>query len=331
MRSATREPPENVAKWIGALPEDRGSPTWLGGFEVSWVLPPDSNLPAWTDVQELAQAGFVDACLTTTPVWSVCFVDASGNEVKTIYRLGVSFVSDEGGLVHLVMGSTTVAKLRPESPEDGRNLVSVEMPPDAKVVMETFRRVPGVGEGDTFICAETGALEYVGIAAAVFSLLLQRAGLSLSEWGLVQDLADEGAVISPLQLSYRGIPARRAATALRRAAAYRLIRRVEGGYQVAPALSWYSMVVHLLPEFGLSLEDVLGERPGRQRIPAQLRFRILQRDGFRCVYCGRSEQDGAVLHIDHVTPVASGGLTVEGNLATACDQCNLGKSDTDVV
>jgi 5-methylcytosine-specific restriction endonuclease McrA len=64
----------------------------------------------------------------------------------------------------------------------------------------------------------------------------------------------------------------------------------------------------------------------RDPIPAQLRFQVLQRDAFRCRYCGRSQQDGARLHVDHVIPVAAGGDTVEGNLMTACEQCNLGKA-----
>jgi Restriction endonuclease len=66
-------------------------------------------------------------------------------------------------------------------------------------------------------------------------------------------------------------------------------------------------------------------------IPARLRFRVLQRDAFRCQYCGKSARDGAVLHLDHVVPVAAGGATTEDNLITACEICNLGKSATEVV
>jgi HNH endonuclease len=70
----------------------------------------------------------------------------------------------------------------------------------------------------------------------------------------------------------------------------------------------------------------------RSSIPAQLRFNILQRDGFRCRYCGRTGREpGVVLHVDHVVPVASGGLTTEDNLMTACAACNLGKSAHSVV
>lgn len=69
----------------------------------------------------------------------------------------------------------------------------------------------------------------------------------------------------------------------------------------------------------------------REPIPAQLRFRVLQRDGFRCRYCGRGAAQGAVLQLDHVVPVVAGGETSEDNLITACIDCNLGKSATDVI
>lgn len=70
---------------------------------------------------------------------------------------------------------------------------------------------------------------------------------------------------------------------------------------------------------------------GRDPIPPQLRFRVLQRDSFRCQYCGRSAREGAVLHLDHVVPVAAGGETSEANLITACDTCNMGKTDHPVL
>jgi 5-methylcytosine-specific restriction endonuclease McrA len=68
-------------------------------------------------------------------------------------------------------------------------------------------------------------------------------------------------------------------------------------------------------------------RRARDPLPAQLRFRILQRDGFRCRYCGRpGSAPGVILHVDHVVPFVAGGDSSEGNLLTACEECNLGKS-----
>jgi 5-methylcytosine-specific restriction endonuclease McrA len=72
-------------------------------------------------------------------------------------------------------------------------------------------------------------------------------------------------------------------------------------------------------------------RPTRDPIPPQLRFRVLQRDNFRCAYCGKGRADGAVLHVDHVVPVMAGGETTEDNLITACEECNLGKSARSVL
>ena len=54
------------------------------------------------------------------------------------------------------------------------------------------------------------------------------------------------------------------------------------------------------------------------------RFRILQRDGFRCQYCGRTPPS-IVLHVDHVVPVVDGGENEDQNLVAACSDCNHGK------
>ena len=65
----------------------------------------------------------------------------------------------------------------------------------------------------------------------------------------------------------------------------------------------------------------------RSSIPLGLRYKVLSRDRFRCVICGRSPAtDLAVtLHVDHVMPVAAGGKTTEKNLRATCADCNLGK------
>ena len=67
----------------------------------------------------------------------------------------------------------------------------------------------------------------------------------------------------------------------------------------------------------------------RQRLPitAQLRFRVLERDKFKCVYCGMPGTH-CILEVDHVTPVAGGGTNDMSNLAASCADCNAGKSST---
>jgi hypothetical protein len=62
---------------------------------------------------------------------------------------------------------------------------------------------------------------------------------------------------------------------------------------------------------------------------AKTSFRIYERDGFRCAYCGHSSYEhGAVLHLDHIIPRSAGGLDIAGNLITACAKCNCEKKDS---
>jgi hypothetical protein len=68
----------------------------------------------------------------------------------------------------------------------------------------------------------------------------------------------------------------------------------------------------------------------RGRVASGLRFDVFMRDDFRCRYCGRSADDGAILHTDHVVPESRGGPTTLENLVTACMDCNLGKSDKEL-
>lgn len=60
------------------------------------------------------------------------------------------------------------------------------------------------------------------------------------------------------------------------------------------------------------------------------RFEALDRDGFRCRYCGANPRsDGAIeLHVDHLIPRAQGGDNSLENRVTACQACNLGKGSS---
>ena len=76
------------------------------------------------------------------------------------------------------------------------------------------------------------------------------------------------------------------------------------------------------------------ERPPRKLFGARnslsnrLRWTVLKRDNFRCVACGVSASEGAVLEVDHIEPVAKGGFDTINNLQTLCNHCNSGKTDT---
>ena len=65
----------------------------------------------------------------------------------------------------------------------------------------------------------------------------------------------------------------------------------------------------------------------RSPVPSKLREHVYRRDMRTCVYCGCPvAPDG--FHLDHVKPVALGGLTNKTNLVTACPDCNQRKGDT---
>ena len=65
----------------------------------------------------------------------------------------------------------------------------------------------------------------------------------------------------------------------------------------------------------------------RSIVTNSLRYDVMKRDGFRCVLCGASAEDGALLHVDHIIPIARGGTSEMDNLRTLCDACNSGKKD----
>ena len=52
---------------------------------------------------------------------------------------------------------------------------------------------------------------------------------------------------------------------------------------------------------------------------------ILERDGYRCVMCGKGEKEGVELHIDHIKPKDLGGEAIIENGQTLCGQHNYRK------
>jgi hypothetical protein len=78
----------------------------------------------------------------------------------------------------------------------------------------------------------------------------------------------------------------------------------------------------------IPVEIPSGHKTGRDP-SLRLRFRVMKRDNFSCRACGESPalRPGLSLHVDHVQAWSLGGETIEGNLQTLCEACNLGKSN----
>lgn len=68
----------------------------------------------------------------------------------------------------------------------------------------------------------------------------------------------------------------------------------------------------------------------RSSMTKKIRFEVFKRDSFKCQYCGKSAPE-VILHVDHIKPVSKGGDNDIMNLITACESCNQGKSDRELI
>ncbi|ATB69879.1 hypothetical protein SJPD1_1774 [Sulfurospirillum diekertiae] len=87
-------------------------------------------------------------------------------------------------------------------------------------------------------------------------------------------------------------------------------------------------------ENDIEFVKLIQEKPKKTRyINEKVRLKILKRDNYRCIKCGRSPAThlGIALHIDHIKPFSKGGDNSEENLQTLCDKCNLGKGNDESV
>lgn len=63
----------------------------------------------------------------------------------------------------------------------------------------------------------------------------------------------------------------------------------------------------------------------------RLRYEVLREQKGRCQCCGRSAKDGVKMHVDHIIPLSKdwSKRLDKNNLQVLCEDCNLGKSNTD--
>lgn len=93
---------------------------------------------------------------------------------------------------------------------------------------------------------------------------------------------------------------------------------------------WYQNRIKRDPEYILYRKEYLRkwnkENGYKYTKGLSVRFKVLNRDSFTCQYCGQKAPN-VELHVDHVIPRSKGGLSSIDNLVTACQDCNLGKSN----
>lgn len=64
-------------------------------------------------------------------------------------------------------------------------------------------------------------------------------------------------------------------------------------------------------------------------ISPRKRQKVFERDGFRCVNCGKTKEY-AQLEADHIITIANGGTNDIENLQTLCYECNLKKKQSGI-
>lgn len=76
-------------------------------------------------------------------------------------------------------------------------------------------------------------------------------------------------------------------------------------------------------ELSESGEISISSLPKRDRIPQNVMDKVWNRDGGKCVQCGKSEK----LEFDHIIPHSRGGSNTVRNLQLLCENCNRVKSN----
>ena len=71
------------------------------------------------------------------------------------------------------------------------------------------------------------------------------------------------------------------------------------------------------------LERMMNVEQGRT-FKGRLRQIIMERDGYKCVLCGKGADDGVKLEVDHIKAWEDGGRTIYNNGRTVCSECNKG-------
>lgn len=88
-------------------------------------------------------------------------------------------------------------------------------------------------------------------------------------------------------------------------------------------------------EFVKRRTEVIDKVYASRTFRGQLRELIFQRDGYRCMACGRNKATlfplGLYLEVDHIKPFVDGGETSYRNGQTLCSECNKAKHNTKTI
>ncbi len=86
-------------------------------------------------------------------------------------------------------------------------------------------------------------------------------------------------------------------------------------------------IIELINQLESKLSSEALAKEQRALMTVKLRTHIKERDNYTCCQCGNSThvEPNLLLEVDHIIPIAKGGLTQEDNLQTLCWKCNRSK------
>jgi hypothetical protein len=86
---------------------------------------------------------------------------------------------------------------------------------------------------------------------------------------------------------------------------------------------------NILEQSNVNEQSIITKHRTPRDINLRLRFKVFQRDNFKCKICGKSPaiDPTVILHVDHIISWSKDGETILENLQTLCSGCNLGKSN----
>ena len=86
-------------------------------------------------------------------------------------------------------------------------------------------------------------------------------------------------------------------------------------------------IIELINRLESKLSIQAQTKEQRALMTSKLRSKIKKRDNYTCCKCGNStsKEPNLLLEVDHIIPIAKGGLTLEENLQTLCWKCNRSK------
>lgn len=70
-----------------------------------------------------------------------------------------------------------------------------------------------------------------------------------------------------------------------------------------------------------------GEREIINTLTAKEWLDILEKNNYKCAYCGIEFNEDTLPERDHIIPISKGGNNIKENIAPACKSCNLKKSN----